>query len=71
MGINNKAKSMHSDEYYRLHTTCSVMAWQSDLADVRTRWLNMAQACLKLANTDGMQRRERTIRQRRGPPDQV
>jgi hypothetical protein len=47
---------MHSDEYYRLHTTCFVMARQSDLADMRTRWLNMAQACLKLANADGMQR---------------
>jgi hypothetical protein len=50
-----KAKSMYSDEYYRLHITCFVMARQSDLADVRTRGLNMAQACLKLANTDGMQ----------------
>jgi hypothetical protein len=56
MDINNKAKSMHSDEYYRLHTTRFVMARQSDLADMRTRWLNMAQDCLKLANTDGMQR---------------
>jgi hypothetical protein len=58
-GHQPEAKSMHSNEYYRLHATCFVMARQSDLADMRTRWLNMAQACLKLANADGIQRKRR------------
>jgi len=47
---------MHSHEYYRLHATCFVMARQSELTDMQTRWLNMAQACLELANADEMQR---------------
>jgi hypothetical protein len=53
---HTETKSMHSNEYYRLHATCFVMARQSELTDMRTRWLNMAQACLELANADEVQR---------------
>jgi hypothetical protein len=45
-----KSMPLRSDEYYRLQAACFVMARQSDLPEMRTRWLNMAQACLKLAN---------------------
>jgi hypothetical protein len=40
---------MHSDEYRRLHAAFLAMAEQSDLPDVQTRWLTLAQACFGLA----------------------
>jgi len=38
---------MHNDEYLRLHAACLAMAAQSTDADVRARWLAMADAWLK------------------------
>ena len=38
---------MHDDEYRRLHAACLAMAAQSTDADVRARWLAMADAWLK------------------------
>ena len=38
---------MRDDEYRRLHEACLVMAAQSPDTYVRTRWLAMADACLK------------------------
>jgi len=37
---------MHDDEYRRLHAACLAMAAQSTDADVRARWLAMADAWL-------------------------
>ena len=36
---------MHSDEYSRLSAACLVMAGQSNLPDVRARWLTLAKDC--------------------------
>jgi hypothetical protein len=36
---------MHSDEYRRLSATCLVMAGQSNLPEVRARWLTLAKDC--------------------------
>jgi hypothetical protein len=36
---------MDSDEYRRLYATCLTMAKQSDLPDVRARWLTLAKGC--------------------------
>ena len=33
---------MHSDEYRRLHAVCLTMAQQSNLPDLRARWLALA-----------------------------
>ena len=36
---------MQPDEYRRLHATCLTMAEQSNLPDVRARWLVLAKEC--------------------------
>jgi hypothetical protein len=36
---------MHSDEYRRLYAACLTMANQSNLPDVRARWLTLAKDC--------------------------
>jgi hypothetical protein len=36
---------MDSDEYRRLYATCLTMANQSNLPDVRARWLTLAKDC--------------------------
>jgi hypothetical protein len=40
---------MRSDEYRRLYAVCITTAEQSNLADVRTRWLALAQDLLSLS----------------------
>jgi hypothetical protein len=59
---------MHSDGYRRLRAACLTMACQSDLSDVQVRWLNVAEASLKLANdADDMQLHARLARPDRRP----
>jgi hypothetical protein len=41
----NARGPMHSDEYSRLSAACLVMAGQSNLPDVRARWLTLAKDC--------------------------
>jgi hypothetical protein len=36
---------MDSDQYRRLSATCLTMAWQSNLPEVRARWLTLAKDC--------------------------
>ena len=42
--------SMGPDEYRRLHAVCLDLADQSNVPDVRLRWLTMAQGWIELAN---------------------
>ena len=39
---------MHTDDYRRLYATCLTMAEQSNLPDVRARWLALAKDCKDL-----------------------
>jgi hypothetical protein len=45
-----KRATMGPDEYRRLHAVCLDLADQSNVADVRLRWLTMAQGWIELAN---------------------
>ena len=45
-----KSAPMGSDEYRRLRAAFLTMAQQSDLPNVQTRWLALAQACSNLAH---------------------
>jgi hypothetical protein len=44
---------VHSDEYSRLSAACLVMAGQSNLPDVRARWLTLAKDCKDLVVGSG------------------
>jgi hypothetical protein len=44
---------MQPDEYRRLYTTCLTMSEQSNLPDVRARWLVLAKDCENLVVGSG------------------
>jgi hypothetical protein len=45
-----KRETMGPDEYRRLHAVCLDLADQSNVPNIRVRWLTMAQGWIELAN---------------------
>ena len=48
---------MQPDEYRRLYATCLTMSEQSNLPDVRARWLVLAKDCEGLAESSSVTKR--------------
>jgi hypothetical protein len=57
---------MQPDEYRRLHATCLQMAEQSNLPDVRARWLALAKDCKNLLGGSSNERRSKSLSTRLG-----
>ena len=66
-GVRAEAKLTHSDEYRRLYATCLAMAEQSNLPEVRARWLTLAKDCKDLlGGPSATERRSKSLSTRLG-----
>ena len=65
-GVRAEAKLTHSDEYRRLYATCLAMAEQSNLPEVRARWLALAKDCKDLLGPSATERRSKSLSARLG-----
>jgi hypothetical protein len=66
-GVRAEAKLTHSDEYRRLYATCLAMAKQSNLPEVRARWLTLAKDCKDLlGGPSATDRRSKSLSARLG-----
>jgi hypothetical protein len=65
--VRAEGKLTHSDEYRRLYATCLAMAEQSNLPEVRARWLALAKDCKDLlGGSSAKERRSKSLSARRG-----
>jgi hypothetical protein len=66
-GVRAEGKLTHSDEYRRLYATCLAMAEQSNLPEVRARWLALAKDCKDLlGGPSATERRSKSLSARLG-----